>query len=294
MKIEWIAVPEDLRKVAHAFYVSRLAQGSVTDTVPAYSAQLLVHVEGASALRFSDASRGIARDIAFNAPMLECAELTTEGPALILGVSLTALGWAGLSGLPVDGFSDRTVAGAAIFVPEAMARLEAALAAVRAAHPRDDRSLSALTDAVAAELRHLPHGPCAEHREVIAALEHWLGASPDPFVAELFDKAPWSQRHIQRLCRRYYGVPPSQLLKRQRAIRAALVLANADISEEMRSEVLLSYFDQPHLIRDMRRFTGKTPAALVKNGRVVNTLEPRAHGPVGKAIGKGRRPQEER
>ena len=42
---------------------------------------------------------------------------------------------------------------------------------------------------------------------------------------------PVSPRQFQRLLRDYFGAPPAQELKRVRAIRAAMLLANPSLSD---------------------------------------------------------------
>jgi transcriptional regulator GlxA family with amidase domain len=45
---------------------------------------------------------------------------------------------------------------------------------------------------------------------------------------------PVSPRQFQRLSRGYFGAPPAQELKRVRAIRAAMLLANPALSDILR------------------------------------------------------------
>ena len=83
---------------------------------------------------------------------------------------------------------------------------------------------------------------------------------------------------MQRISRRYFGVAPAQVLKRFRAIRAAMVLANPALPDSFRDEMLASFFDQAHLIRDIRRYTGRTPTQLRGKTLSSGLLDPSGHG----------------
>ena len=83
---------------------------------------------------------------------------------------------------------------------------------------------------------------------------------------------------MQRIARRFFGVAPAQALKRHRAIRAAILVANPALSETPRLEMMGGYFDQSHLIRDIRRYTGRTPRQLRIPTLAHSLLDPHAHG----------------
>ncbi len=85
---------------------------------------------------------------------------------------------------------------------------------------------------------------------------------------------PVSPRQFQRLLR---GAP-AQVLKRVRAIRAAMLLANPALSDILRDDMMTGYFDQAHLIHDIRRYTGRMPTQ--PRGRMLSTgmLNPSGHG----------------
>ena len=57
-----------------------------------------------------------------------------------------------------------------------------------------------------------------------------------------------------------------------------MLLANPTLSDEIRNEIVSAYFDQAHLIRDIRRYTGRTPGGLKEESFVQDTFDPDAHG----------------
>jgi AraC-like DNA-binding protein len=89
---------------------------------------------------------------------------------------------------------------------------------------------------------------------------------------------PVSPRQLQRLSRRYFGAPPAQVLKRVRAIRAAMLFANPALSDILRDDMMTGYFDRAHLIRDIRRYTGRTPTQLRARTLSTGMPNPSGHG----------------
>jgi len=135
-----------------------------------------------------------------------------------------------------------------------------------------------ICDALADVVRnhHKPLG--VEHARFVQSVMAWLSSELNPPLEALYDEVGISTRSAQRLCKRYFGVSPSRLVKRYRAIRAAMLLANPELSEAMLEEIRGIYFDQAHLIRDIRRYTGKTPTGLRESSLLQDSLDPDAHG----------------
>ena len=55
---------------------------------------------------------------------------------------------------------------------------------------------------------------------------------------------------------------PKQLMRKYRALRAATVLCDPEAPPGLRTKVESLFYDQPHMIREIRHFTGRTPGAL--------------------------------
>jgi methylphosphotriester-DNA--protein-cysteine methyltransferase len=100
------------------------------------------------------------------------------------------------------------------------------------------------------------------HEAIIDKTLRWLGTSLNPPVDALFEDAPYSRRQVERLVHRYFGFPPRGLARKYRAIRAANLLVQTDLSGELEAEIACAFVDQPHMIREIRRFCGHTPARL--------------------------------
>ncbi|MEM1020372.1 MAG: AraC family transcriptional regulator, partial [Pseudomonadota bacterium] len=239
---------------------------------------------GSGLIHFPGREIGQSRDLTLNAPMLQAAPLALEGPTLNIGASFTPLGWSIFSGLDADTVHDTAFAAMEVVPPGELAPLETALRQCREGAITDKEYARAVEDMIR-HVCHLPsRRPRADHRAVLRAIESWLESAFNPPIGELYERVDLSPRQIQRLCRRYYGVPPAQLLKRYRAIRAAMILAQKDPPAQLRDEILVAYFDQAHLIRDVRRYTGFTPKALSKEPIVQEMLDPDGHGQTGEKL----------
>lgn len=279
--MRWIAPASDCAELVSSFFVAEAHAGELHDVLPAYSAQVAVFVRGSAKFHHRDAESGASSDITIIAPMTRAARISASGPLLVVGGSLTALGWALLGDWPVKDVRDCLVNAADCI---GKANLDALGQAISRA--REDQST---VDTIAAELERMMRAVNSDpdraispdHRQAIGAIEAWLASGFNPSLDELYGSISGSERHVQRLCNRYYGAPPAQLLKRRRAIHAAMLLSRDDVPEQYREEVLAAYYDQPHLINDMKRFMGRTPNQLADGALSGLSLDPHGHGRTG-------------
>jgi methylphosphotriester-DNA--protein-cysteine methyltransferase len=107
-------------------------------------------------------------------------------------------------------------------------------------------------------------------------VDAWLISDGDPSVESLANQSGLSQRQLERMTKRYYGLPPKKLARKYRALRAAQSLAHGDSLDE--TGLALAFYDQSHLIREVKQFTGLTPGQL-RSGQ----------SPLTRATMKGRR-----
>lgn len=82
----------------------------------------------------------------------------------------------------------------------------------------------------------------------------------------LADQANLSPRQFRRRCLEESGLPPKQLSRVLR-FRRACTLAGAGGADWAEVALDAGYFDQSHLIRDFREFSGQTPMAVFSNTR---------------------------
>jgi methylphosphotriester-DNA--protein-cysteine methyltransferase len=67
-------------------------------------------------------------------------------------------------------------------------------------------------------------------------------------------------RQLERMAKRYYGLPPKTLARKYRALRAASALARGEDLDD--AGLGDSFYDQSHLIREVKRFAGLTPKQI--------------------------------
>lgn len=96
--------------------------------------------------------------------------------------------------------------------------------------------------------------------EFTSKVDSWLVGNSDPDVEHLSASTGLSQRQLERMTKRHYGMPPKKLARKYRALRAAQLLAHGDSLDD--AGLGLAFFDQSHLIREVKQFTGLTPSQL--------------------------------
>ncbi|MDG4826960.1 helix-turn-helix domain-containing protein [Asanoa sp. WMMD1127] len=85
------------------------------------------------------------------------------------------------------------------------------------------------------------------------------GAVPVPALAT---EAGWSRRQLTAVFRRELGLPPKVLARLVRFERARRAVSRAATDGWATVAADAGYYDQAHLIRDFRAFTGSTPTRL--------------------------------
>ena len=273
-EFQLVAAPADLAELVNTFFVIETHRGRIDEILPAYSAQFLIYVSGNGSLRPANGPAYQSETVNLTAPLLSAVPCTIYGPARIVGASLTPLGWQCLANMPADEVNNCAVQSSRVLSRSELERFESLVQGARDGTVTKQAIFAAIGDTVRVR-RHLLN---PEHIRFVAKVTAWLGGSLNPSLDELYRNVGVSQRTAQRLCRRYFGVSPSRLAKRFRAIRAAMLLANPTLSDEIRNEIVSAYFDQAHLIRDIRRYTGRTPGGLKEESFVQDTFDPDAHG----------------
>ena len=272
-----IPPPAESAGLINTFYIIETQGGSIEETVPAYSAQLFVMVRGRVTFTYADGSTAQSSTVTINAPQMRSADSVLDGPVLQVGASLTHVAWQALANLPADKVHDQLIPASAILTAQQIASLEAAAEACREGRITPEALCMCLAEVIGAG----PFTPRADHVAAVEAILRWLASGLDPALDDLYAGTDISPRQLQRICRRFFGVAPAQVLKRFRALRAAMVLAQPGISQALFDELMATYFDQAHLIRDIRRYTGRTRTILRRQSLGSGLLDPAGHGDAG-------------
>ena len=218
-------------------------------------------------LNFADPFRQVAVDGSYRrqptsllvGEIRRCVVTGPTGEIDLLGVRFKPGGAHALLGLPavdlVDGMFDLTQC--------ASARLQEGLARVLSASTADDR-MKLLERALATELRENPSAHIVVARAVRAITEHRGQID----LVTLESKLGVSSRHLERCFKECVGISPKAWSRviRFRSLLGALAQPTVDWSALAQHH---GYFDQSHLTRDFKQFSGMTPAAYVAGQRHV-------------------------
>ncbi len=239
-------------------YYFRCEERETKDRQSAALGHLMFFLSGSGVVQFDKGEATTVSGAMQYGPGLAAAEFVLSGPAHILGFVLSPLGFVALTGKPANLFADRAVRAAEIYGPE-IDRIADAFSAGRA-----DGSLriaDMIAQATGFLLRQVRSVPPA-HVTMIRKVIDWLSSDLDPDVEMLYAQLNMSRSTAARLITRYFGCPAKPLMRKYRAVRAATVLVDPQCTPELRAKVESLFYDQPHMIREIRQFTGRTPGAL--------------------------------
>jgi AraC-like DNA-binding protein len=252
--LEYFAPPALLKQYITTLYSLRSDQAHIRDVMPAAVGYLLVFVAGDGCMYFPGERIDASSPVSLLTPTTAAAITELNGPFRVVGAALSPLGWAAFTGLAADAHRDRLY-DATEFLGPGVGALHAELCASGA----DDAALTArVAEFIGANLKPVN----SRHAKLIGEVAEWLSASLDPPLSDLEKRVAYGGRQLQRLIERYFGVTPKQLVRKYRAIRVAALLQDPSTSDEHVAELLNLFYDQSHLIREVRHFLGRTPARL--------------------------------
>jgi AraC-like DNA-binding protein len=217
--------------------------------------QLRFVIKGEGQVIFPDGRAENTRRVMINGPGTAAAQYRIRGPFHCFGVSLRAIGWKALIGLPAYKVADHIVDGEKLFCEQAGLLWEQL-------HKMDtlDEMIAAIEPLL--KMRQLEVKPVpAAHLVFLRAVREWA-ATNDPTIDDLYARirqcSNIGERQVQRLCKDYFAGSPAHLKRKFRAIGAAMRIyqgASAD-------DVVEPFSDQSHMINEIKQFTGHTPTSL--------------------------------
>lgn len=217
-------------------------------------AQVRFLIKGEGVYTFADGHEAVAPKIQIVGPTTGPTHSSVKGPIHLFGVGVLPAGWAQLVDIDASLLVNRVIDATEMFGDAATD----AYAAICAAESLDHRVRIG---------HHLAEGlakrDAAASTEFTKLVDSWLGSSPSPDVEDLVRACGVTRRQVERNCKRYYGAPPKVLARKYRALRAAIALAKG----ESNAEALLAegFYDQSHLIREIKAFTGVTPKKFTED-----------------------------
>lgn len=264
----FVPAPADLAPYLNSLYIWRTEAHVLDEVLPAYSAQMTAFVKGKARMAFDDGAIGDTNESFFLAPLCEARRFSVRGPAMLFGASLNFRGWAALSGLSVHDHHDKFLPAEMVLGDDLAEEFAALAPRWRRGEIDDDGFLAAMADIVRRGLKPLP----ATHLQVIDRTLEWLSSSFRPELEDLYSTLPYSKRQVQRLVAQFFGQSPVRLVRRYRAVRAATLLSLPMLSDEVEADIHAAFYDQAHLIKELRFFTGRTPKRLIPEGEPLSGM----------------------
>jgi AraC-like DNA-binding protein len=258
ISIDYIDPPESLAPLVTTLYHFRCDEPVIRDIQPAAIGQVCLFPHGKGELHFADGRRDPNHEVGLLTPLSRATPIVVDGPFHAFGAALTPLGWAALTGLHAGEYRDRLLPAASVLGDEFGQLGALLLNAYRTGTMTGPACAQAVGDFIGRNIR--PVNP--RHLELVVAVGRWLAASFNPDTDDLAGAAGYSSRQVQRLVERYFGLPPRALARKYRALRAAALLSSPDLAPEAEAELAEAFFDQPHMIREITHFVGRTPARL--------------------------------
>ncbi|MEO9131607.1 MAG: helix-turn-helix domain-containing protein, partial [Sphingomonas sp.] len=106
------------------------------------------------------------------------------------------------------------------------------------------------------------------YQEFVGQVNAWLADATAPDINDLVALTGLSLRQVQRGCKRYFGSPPKVLARKYRALRAAVAITHGD--PDLDDLLVNGFYDQSHVIREIKYFTGMTPRVFAEQPTELN------------------------
>lgn len=256
--ITYLPIPDPLRGLVMTLFHFRCDLSEMSDMFPAMTGFLSFTLKGAGWMERPDGQRQTTWPATLVGPSQAATRIGTDCAFHTVGAVLSPLGWARLTGLHAAHHSGAMYDAAEILGP-VWGELAERLREMSTTGPAEPIDLVAPISALLAA-RMQPIDP--RHAAMIKETGQWLASSLDPPIEELYRRLDYSDRQAQRLTERFFGVSPKVLVRKFRALRVFSMLLSPATSDAEASAVIDLYYDQSHLIREFRRFIGRTPNQL--------------------------------
>lgn len=242
-----------------SFYNFEYTGDTISEPERADRAQFRFYLNGGGEYRFSTGHVDPSFPVTIIGPTTGQVAVTVNGDVGIFGWGITPVGWDALMGSSAEKWIDRAFDARTIFGDSIM-ELRQQLIEIS-----DIAERFALAQRAACKI-HQSSGSAPF--EFTGKVDQWLIGSLVPDIHDLIQATGLSIRQLERTTKHYYGMPPKKLARKYRALRAAHLLSSGDSLDD--SGLGLAFYDQSHLIREIRQFTGLTPKQL-RSGHSVLT-----------------------
>jgi AraC-like DNA-binding protein len=208
-------------------------------------------LSGTGHVRFGDGTAFELHKNCIIGPRNRASYISGEGPGSVIGFGMLPLGWAALTGVSVEPYVER-IADARDLLGPIVDLCRGALAGVKTLKD----AATALEPILAASFENSRELPVAFKH----AVDAWLAETLSPKFDDLVSMTGLSRNKAESHLRTLYGASPQLFIRKSRALRVANRIAHGE--GDWQDYVGDAYYDQSHCIREIKYFTGLTPATL--------------------------------
>lgn len=250
-EVRYFLPDPDLAEKVSSFYAAYINMPRFDEYERADRPQFRIMPQPDGEYIFADGHRFATTRATIIGPTSGPVRAVCAGPTVVYGFGMLPAGWAALMGDDGEKLTDRAVDAAEMFG----SWIDDAIDALVGAGPVEQKMVVA-NNIVREIMKQDDTAPLW----FIRTVDQWLTGSASPQVADLVAQTGMSIRSVERMTKYYYGLPPRMLARKYRALRAASALARGeDIESALHGE---AFYDQSHLIREVKRFAGATPGRL--------------------------------
>jgi AraC-like DNA-binding protein len=265
--LRYFAPAEDVRDLVSVYYLFEDDQPRFADNERAAIAQLRFLLEGSAVISFADGSSFSHEGAVLQGPSTGAMHVDVTGPFRMFGIGVLPAGWAISTRKSAAEYTDKAVNAAEVFTQEIDKNLEYLRGC------KTPEEMVAWADKVYRSLKPRLKPETAAFTKMV---DEWLSSEPSPPISGLMERSTQSSRQVLRTVNKLYGMPPKYLARKYRALRAAR--AYAEHNEEELLELVDAFYDQSHMIREVKFFAGVTPTQLrVGEGEIARLIDQRAN-----------------
>lgn len=213
--------------------------------------QLRLQLAGSGYYEFACGRQDASHPVSLIGPTTGHIRGVSHGPTHIFGIGLLPAAWGAIIGSHTQDYVDRCVDASTLLGEGGIELWQQ----VGKADSFDER-----VDIAADFLTRITAPADAEHARLTELVDRWLTDNPDPHIDDLLAATGFGLRKLERLTKRYYGLPPKTLARKYRALRAAAAIARGEELDAVGMGD--SFYDQSHLIREVKRYAGMTPQRI--------------------------------
>jgi AraC-like DNA-binding protein len=267
ISLEYETPSAELAPLISSFYRFEYHGAPTGELERADRAQFRFYLHGKSEYRFAKGNVDSGHPVTIVGPTSAPCTTWAQGDVTIFGWGITPAGWAALMGTQAGRWTDRAFDARIIF-GEPIMELHQALTECIDLNEQVVLAQRAVTEIY----KNVDTAPF----EFTTIVDNWLASNPDPQISDLATQTGLSIRQLERITRRFYGMPPKMLSRKYRALRAAHILASGDSLDD--SSLAFAFYDQSHLIREVKQFTGLTPSQLKSGASLLTDATIRGRG----------------